>query len=136
MICFLYCFCVPFYEMNKLFCKKKNIKHYGTPQLSRLVCAVKSRSVKRYFIETWILCLDRMKSTCLNGAFLVVWLQGEHSSSWEIKARVYPICKLLCLLTYKTIETVYKEQWANLFDNWADTSLHLLLLKSSLDGAK
>ena len=24
MICSLYCFCVPFYEMNKLFCKKKS----------------------------------------------------------------------------------------------------------------
>ena len=37
--------------------------------------------------------------------------------------------KLLCIR--KTIETVHVGQKRNLIDNWADTSLHLLLLKCS-----
>ena len=41
-----------------------------------------------------------------------------------------PIGKLNCLLNCKIIETVHEV--TNLFDIWADTTLHLLLLKSSL----
>ena len=59
-------------------------------------------------------------------------LGGERSSLQEMKAPICPSGKLLCLWTYKIIETVYKRQKPNLFDNWADTSLHLLLLKSSM----
>ena len=59
-------------------------------------------------------------------------LLGERSSLREMKACICPSGKLLCLWTYKTIETVYNGQSPNLFDNWADPSLHLLLQKSSM----
>ena len=44
-----------------------------------------------------------------------------------------PKGKLLCLLNYKTIKSVHVGQLPNLINNWADTSLHLLLLKCSID---
>ena len=43
-----------------------------------------------------------------------------------------PNVKILCLCKYKTIETSHQRQQPNLSHNWADTSQHLLLLKSSM----
>ena len=60
------------------------------------------------------------------------WHVGERGSLREMKARICPSGKLLCLWKFKTIETVHRGQQPNLFDHWADTSLHLLLLKSSM----
>ena len=45
----------------------------------------------------------------------------------EIKARICPSGKLLCLSIYKTLETVHKGQLLNLLDNRASMSLHLTL---------
>ena len=57
------------------------------------------------------------------------WMDGAWSSLVEggEGACFCPSGKLLFLWKYKTIETVHQGQYPNLFDNWADTSLHLLL---------
>ena len=43
-----------------------------------------------------------------------------------------PDVKLMCFWNAKSIETVHEGQKPNMFDNWADMSLHLLLLKRSM----
>ena len=49
-----------------------------------------------------------------------------------MKARISPSDKLLCLRNAKTIETVSAGQKNKFVHYWSDTSLHLLLLKSSM----
>ena len=49
----------------------------------------------------------------------------------KLWAYISPSNELLSLWNVETLEAVMNRQYPNLFDNWADTSLYLLLLKSS-----
>ena len=64
-----------------------------------------------------------------NRQFRIEHLFGEHKGdegSYMHKG------ELLGLWNFKTLEAVNEGQKPNMIDNWADTSLHLLLLKSSM----
>ena len=67
-------------------------------------------------------------------AFRKVWFLMNTNSMELFSRRRWRLvsAQVLCLWKYKTIETVHQEQWPKSFDNWADMSLHLLLLKSSM----
>ena len=50
------------------------------------------------------------------------YLTRERNIEQDMKARISPCSKQLCVLNGKTTQTVHEVQKTNLFDNWADTN--------------
>ena len=74
-----------------------------------------------HYISSWVPYVVILKPWTVRGARQLMGDEGTY----------LPNGRLVCLWNAKTIETVHEGQKPNLFDNWADTNLHLLLVKSS-----